>query len=199
MDATGTSTSTAGKPTHWEQLLAVLDALRAELKANYVPAFLQRKLFVQLFSFINVQLFNQLLLRRECCSFANGEYVKNGLAQVRSCPSMGCCLCVLWHRLLVCSLCDPWDNDFPRLQGAMDLSGTSHCRHGGTSRTPKNVLCVRNEQSLPSHATCGTCGSSHAMIANLPCVRIMGCLFDILCHLKFSSLCSQVGGTCSKG
>jgi hypothetical protein len=84
LDGTGgTGTSTAGKPSHWEQLLAVLDALRAELKANYVPPFLQRKLFVQLFSFINVQLFNQLLLRRECCSFANGEYVKNGLAQVR--------------------------------------------------------------------------------------------------------------------
>jgi hypothetical protein len=40
-------------------------------------------LFKQLFSFVNVQLFNQLLLRRECCSFSNGEYVKTGLAQVR--------------------------------------------------------------------------------------------------------------------
>jgi hypothetical protein len=39
-------------------------------------------LFRQLFAFINVQLFNQLLLRRECCSFSNGEYVKTGLAQV---------------------------------------------------------------------------------------------------------------------
>lgn len=35
-----------------------------------------------MFSFINVQLFNQLLLRRECCSFSNGEYVKLGLEQV---------------------------------------------------------------------------------------------------------------------
>jgi len=40
-------------------------------------------LFRQLFSFMNVQLFNQLLLRRECCSFSNGEYVKTGLLQVR--------------------------------------------------------------------------------------------------------------------
>eukprot|EP00983_Pelagomonas_calceolata_P033698 1055420-Pelagomonas_calceolata.AAC.2 len=39
-------------------------------------------LFRQLFSFMNVQLFNQLLLRRECCSFSNGEYVKTGLLQV---------------------------------------------------------------------------------------------------------------------
>ena len=79
----GGDAAAAGRASPWEQLLAVLDALRAELAANCVPAFLQRKLYVQLFSFINVQLFNQLLLRRECCSFANGEYVKNGLAQVR--------------------------------------------------------------------------------------------------------------------
>lgn len=43
-----------------------------------------RKLFQQLFSFVNVQLFNQLLLRRECCSFSNGEYVKTGLAEVEN-------------------------------------------------------------------------------------------------------------------
>ncbi len=41
-------------------------------------------LFKQLFSFMNVQLFNQLLLRRECCSFSNGEYVKTGLASVEA-------------------------------------------------------------------------------------------------------------------
>jgi myosin-5 len=41
-----------------------------------------RKLFTQIFSFINVQLFNSLLLRRECCSFSNGEYVKAGLAEL---------------------------------------------------------------------------------------------------------------------
>lgn len=43
-----------------------------------------KKLFQQLFSFVNVQLFNQLLLRRECCSFTNGEYVKTGLAEVET-------------------------------------------------------------------------------------------------------------------
>jgi hypothetical protein len=41
-------------------------------------------LFKQLFSFMNVNLFNQLLLRRECCSFSNGEYVKTGLALVEN-------------------------------------------------------------------------------------------------------------------
>uniref|UniRef100_A0A453PSA5 Dilute domain-containing protein n=1 Tax=Aegilops tauschii subsp. strangulata TaxID=200361 RepID=A0A453PSA5_AEGTS len=34
----------------------------------------------QLFSFVNIQLFNSLLLRRECCTFSNGEYVKAGLS-----------------------------------------------------------------------------------------------------------------------
>jgi myosin-5 len=60
----------------------VFDELLATLRANHVPPFLVRKLFEQLFSFVNVQLFNQLLLRRECCSFSNGEYVKTGLAEV---------------------------------------------------------------------------------------------------------------------
>jgi len=49
-----------------------------------VPKFLVRKLFKQVFAFINVQLFNQLLLRRECCSFSNGEYVKTGLAELEN-------------------------------------------------------------------------------------------------------------------
>lgn len=31
---------------------------------------------------MNVNLFNQLLLRRECCSFSNGEHVRGGLTQV---------------------------------------------------------------------------------------------------------------------
>ncbi|GAB4821968.1 hypothetical protein N2152v2_009014 [Parachlorella kessleri] len=67
---------------HWGNILRVFDVLLDTLRANNVPAFLVRKLFEQLFSFVNVQLFNQLLLRRECCSFSNGEYVKTGLAEV---------------------------------------------------------------------------------------------------------------------
>ena len=31
-----------------------------------------------------MQLFNSLLLRRECCSFTNGEYVKTGLAELEN-------------------------------------------------------------------------------------------------------------------
>ncbi|XP_020698771.1 myosin-17 isoform X2 [Dendrobium catenatum] len=67
---------------HWRSIVKSLDSYLKALKANYVPPFLVRKVFIQTFSFINVQLFNSLLLRRECCSFSNGEYVKAGLAEL---------------------------------------------------------------------------------------------------------------------
>lgn len=67
---------------HWRSIVKSLDSYLKALKANYVPPFLVRKVFIQIFSFINVQLFNSLLLRRECCSFSNGEYVKAGLAEL---------------------------------------------------------------------------------------------------------------------
>eukprot|EP00887_Chlorella_sp_A99_P001914 scaffold18.g1914.t1 len=71
-----------GTGQHWVGIMRVLDGLLVTVRAHHVPPFLVQKLFEQLFSFINVQLFNQLLLRRECCSFSNGEYVKTGLAEV---------------------------------------------------------------------------------------------------------------------
>ncbi|KAF8390983.1 hypothetical protein HHK36_023283 [Tetracentron sinense] len=52
-----------------------------------VPPILVQKIFTQIFSYINVQLFNSLLLRRECCTFSNGEYVKAGLAELE----LWCC------------------------------------------------------------------------------------------------------------
>ncbi|CAL9755177.1 unnamed protein product [Musa acuminata subsp. burmannicoides] len=67
---------------HWQGIVKSLDSFLNTLKANHVPPFLVRKVFTQIFSFINVQLFNSLLLRRECCSFSNGEYVKAGLAEL---------------------------------------------------------------------------------------------------------------------
>ncbi|KAL3532663.1 hypothetical protein ACH5RR_006184 [Cinchona calisaya] len=67
---------------HWQSIVKSLNTYLKIMKANYVPAFLVRKVFTQIFSFINVQLFNSLLLRRECCSFSNGEYVKSGLAEL---------------------------------------------------------------------------------------------------------------------
>ncbi|KAI9077942.1 hypothetical protein K1719_040071 [Acacia pycnantha] len=67
---------------HWQKIVNSLENYLNSLKANHVPSFLVRKLFTQIFSYINVQLFNSLLLRRECCSFSNGEFVKAGLAEL---------------------------------------------------------------------------------------------------------------------
>ncbi|KAL9273556.1 Myosin-11-like protein [Drosera capensis] len=69
---------------HWQGIAKSLRNFLETLKANHVPPFLVRKVFTQIFSFINVQLFNSLLLRRECCSFSNGEYVKAGLTELES-------------------------------------------------------------------------------------------------------------------
>ncbi|XP_058085252.1 myosin-17-like isoform X2 [Magnolia sinica] len=67
---------------HWQSIVKRLNTYLKTLRANFAPPFLVRKVFTQIFSFINVQLFNSLLLRRECCSFSNGEYVKAGLAEL---------------------------------------------------------------------------------------------------------------------
>ncbi|XP_050215596.1 myosin-17-like isoform X1 [Mercurialis annua] len=67
---------------HWQSIVKSLNNYLNIMKANYMPPFLVRKVFTQIFSFINVQLFNSLLLRRECCSFSNGEFVKSGLAEL---------------------------------------------------------------------------------------------------------------------
>jgi len=66
----------------WRHILSVFDKLLVVLQENHVSTFMVRKLFEQLFNFVNVQLFNQLLLRRDCCTFSNGEYIKTGLAEV---------------------------------------------------------------------------------------------------------------------
>ncbi|XP_027357060.1 myosin-15-like [Abrus precatorius] len=66
----------------WDHIIKFLDSLMSCLCANHVPSFFIRKLVTQVFSFINITLFNSLLLRRECCTFSNGEYVKSGLAEL---------------------------------------------------------------------------------------------------------------------
>ncbi|CAN1799401.1 XI-K [Linum perenne] len=67
---------------HWQSIVKSLNSYLTMMKSNNVPPFLVRKVYTQIFSFVNVQLFNSLLLRRECCSFSNGEYVKAGLAEL---------------------------------------------------------------------------------------------------------------------
>ncbi|KAE8734661.1 Myosin-9 [Hibiscus syriacus] len=77
--------NTAGQQAliaHWQGIVKSLGKFLNTLKGNHVPPFLVCKAFTQIFSFISVQLFNILLLRRECCSFSNGEYVKAGLAEL---------------------------------------------------------------------------------------------------------------------
>ncbi|KAJ6689186.1 hypothetical protein OIU85_005577 [Salix viminalis] len=66
----------------WRSIVNSLDGLLCTLKENFVPPIFMQKIFTQIFSYINVQLFNSLLLRRECCTFSNGEYVKAGLAEL---------------------------------------------------------------------------------------------------------------------
>ncbi|WVZ69084.1 hypothetical protein U9M48_017928 [Paspalum notatum var. saurae] len=69
--------------THWLGIVKILTSYLDVLRANHVPSILVNKLFTQIFSLIDVQLFNRLLLRRECCSFSNGEYVRAGLAELK--------------------------------------------------------------------------------------------------------------------
>ncbi|CAI5489186.1 unnamed protein product [Closterium sp. Naga37s-1] len=81
--AAGSGPASSSPPSPWHAIIASLSSLLATLKGNHVAPFLIRKMFAQVFSFINVQLFNSLLLRRECCSLSNGEYVKAGLQEVQ--------------------------------------------------------------------------------------------------------------------
>ncbi|XP_061370136.1 myosin-15-like, partial [Gastrolobium bilobum] len=66
----------------WSNIVKFLDSIMDKLRRNHVPSFFIRKLVTQVFSFINITLFNSLLLRHECCTFSNGEYVKSGLSEL---------------------------------------------------------------------------------------------------------------------
>ncbi|ESW08884.1 hypothetical protein PHAVU_009G082600 [Phaseolus vulgaris] len=81
------SKSSGGLPpqspvAQWDNMIRFLDSFISRMRVNHVPSFFIRKLVTQVFSFINITLFNSLLLRRECCTFSNGEYVKSGLAEL---------------------------------------------------------------------------------------------------------------------
>lgn len=67
---------------HWQGIVDCLKTLLNTLKENFVPQKIVQKIFARIFSYINVKIFNSLVLRRECCSFRNGEYVKAGLAEL---------------------------------------------------------------------------------------------------------------------
>uniref|UniRef100_A0ACD6A962 Uncharacterized protein n=1 Tax=Avena sativa TaxID=4498 RepID=A0ACD6A962_AVESA len=67
---------------HWQNIVKCLTNTLETMNNNYVPPMIIRKTFGQVFAFMNVQLFNSLLLRRECCSFSNGEFLKAGLQEL---------------------------------------------------------------------------------------------------------------------
>ncbi|XP_062188731.1 myosin-8-like [Phragmites australis] len=76
--------SFSNQTSYWQAIVDSLNELLKILQDNCVPSIFIRKIFTQIFSFINAQLFNSLLVRHECCSFSNGEYVKQGLAQLEA-------------------------------------------------------------------------------------------------------------------
>ncbi|CAN6281403.1 unnamed protein product [Urochloa humidicola] len=68
---------------HWQSIVKCLDHTLETMKNNHVPPIIIKKTFSQVYAYLNVQLFNSLLLRRECCSFSNGEFLKAGLQELQ--------------------------------------------------------------------------------------------------------------------
>ncbi|XP_024007808.1 myosin-7 isoform X2 [Eutrema salsugineum] len=68
----------------WKSIIGILNHNLFIWKKNYVPPFLVQKIFIQTFQYINVQLFNSLLLEREHCSFNVSKEVKAGLDELES-------------------------------------------------------------------------------------------------------------------
>ncbi|KAK7308383.1 hypothetical protein VNO77_41987 [Canavalia gladiata] len=66
----------------WLSIIECLNRFLKILKENYVPPVLVQKLFTQILQYINAELFNSLLLHRECCTSKNGEYINSGLAEL---------------------------------------------------------------------------------------------------------------------
>ncbi|CAL4944371.1 unnamed protein product [Urochloa decumbens] len=68
---------------HWQSIVKCLDHTLETMKNNHVPPMIIKKTFSQVYAYLNVQLFNSLLLRRECCSSSNGEFLKAGLQELQ--------------------------------------------------------------------------------------------------------------------
>ncbi|XP_023645864.1 myosin-7 isoform X2 [Capsella rubella] len=68
----------------WQSIVRFLNHNLITWKKNYVPLFLVQKIFSQTFQYINVQLFNSLLLEREYCTVNMGKEVKAGLDELES-------------------------------------------------------------------------------------------------------------------
>ncbi|XP_075523822.1 myosin-6-like isoform X3 [Primulina tabacum] len=80
--SSGGSFSCSSPRNHWKSITESLNGILTTMKDNFVPPVLVQKIFAQIFSYINVQLFNSLLLRKEYCTFSNGEHIKSGLDEL---------------------------------------------------------------------------------------------------------------------
>nr|GEY65471.1 ribonuclease H-like domain-containing protein [Tanacetum cinerariifolium] len=60
--------------SHWGLVIQCLSDMLAILKDYHVPPILIQKIFIEAYSYINVQLFNSFLLHKECCTYKVGEY-----------------------------------------------------------------------------------------------------------------------------
>ncbi|CAG9464022.1 unnamed protein product [Pedinophyceae sp. YPF-701] len=69
--------------TPWGLMLEELAQLLQVMKDTHVPRALCASLFEQVLSFVNMTLYNQLALRKDCNSFSNGEYLSGGLRALR--------------------------------------------------------------------------------------------------------------------
>ena len=67
----------------WGDLVRFYDDLVRALMDNRVSNFVTRRLFKQVFGFANVQLFNAILLRRDCCALSHVEFVRAGLIRLK--------------------------------------------------------------------------------------------------------------------
>ncbi|KAJ1694851.1 hypothetical protein LUZ63_011549 [Rhynchospora breviuscula] len=83
-DVRGLSFKNSMQESHWKSITDNLSDSYIMLQENGVPTILIEKIMCQIFSFINIQLFNSILLRRECCTFSNGEYLKYGLSELEA-------------------------------------------------------------------------------------------------------------------
>ncbi|EPS71632.1 unconventional myosin, partial [Genlisea aurea] len=70
------------RSSDWESVIGCLNNLLSTLKHNYVSAFIVRKFFAQLFSYINLLLFNSLLLHKDYCTSTHGDFIKAGLVEL---------------------------------------------------------------------------------------------------------------------
>ncbi|KAF3320202.1 myosin-6-like protein [Carex littledalei] len=83
-DARTISFKNSMQESHWKSITDNLSDSYVILQENGIPAVLIERMMCQIFSFINIQLFNSILLRRECCTFSNGEYLKYGLSELQA-------------------------------------------------------------------------------------------------------------------